>query len=129
VPPRRRTSPEPLFGLPAGRKGRVEAALDKAIAAARQAGNLSDVDGAAITLARAQARGVDAAEGGRNPWALAALGRELRETLIRLRMDPVSRGGNRESIAEFLAALGRPTPGEPSSGDGAGPAVGDPEDT
>jgi hypothetical protein len=106
----------------------VEAALDKAVTAARTAGSLSDVDAAAITLARAQARGVDGAESARNPWALAALGRELRETLIRLRMDPVSRGGNRESIAEFLAALGRPTPGEPPPGDGAGSAVGDAED-
>lgn len=120
----RRGSAEPLFVLPGGRRGRVEAALERAITAARRDRALTDADAGAVALARAQARGVDGAEAGRNPWALAALGRELRETLIRLRLDPVARGPGRESVAEFLAALAQPTPG-----DGAGPALGHPENT
>lgn len=116
--PRRPPRDDALFALPARRKGRVEAALDKAIVAARAAGGLTDVDAAVLTLARAQARGVDAAETDRNVWALAAIGRELRETLSRMRMDPTSRGGNRDELVAFLADLAKPT--------GAGTTVGDP---
>lgn len=116
---RRRVRDDGLFNLPAPKKGRVEAGLDRAIIAARAAKGLTDVDAAIVTLARAQARGVDAAEGARDTWALAAIGRELRETLTRMRLDPASRGAGVDGLAEFLAALGRPDP--PS-----GPAVGDP---
>lgn len=100
--------PAALFDVPRGRRGRVESALERAIAAARKAGALADADAAALTLARAQARGVDIAEAANQLWALAAIGRELRETLIRLRLDPVSRGGDRDSIIEFLRSLGTP---------------------
>jgi len=108
-----------LFDLPPARKGRVEVALDKALGVARAAGALSDLDAAVYTLARAQARGVDLAEADRNTWALAAIGRELRETLIRMRLDPVSRGANRDDLVEFLRSLAHPDPAP-------GPAVGDP---
>lgn len=114
----RRTSDAALFNLPPRAKGRVETALDKALAAARKAGMLADVDAAVLTLARAQARGVDAAEQERNTWALAAIGRELRETLIRMRMDPVSRGANRDELVTFLRSLADPEPA-------ARPTVGD----
>lgn len=113
----RRRRDAALFDLPAARKGRVEVALDRAIAAARDVKSLSALDAAIVTLARAQARGVDAAEGARDTWALAAIGRELRETLIRMRLDPASRGVGADGLAEFLAALSTPDP--------AGPAVGD----
>lgn len=104
---RPRTDPS-LFALPPRAKGRVEVALDKAIAAARASGALSDVDVAVLTLARAQARGVDCAETDRNTWALAAIGRELRETLIRMRMDPVSRGTSKDELIDFLRSLAQP---------------------
>lgn len=100
----------------------METALDKAIVAARKGGMLADVDAAVLTLARAQARGVDAAEQERNTWALAAIGRELRETLIRMRMDPVSRGANRDELVNFLRDLAKPD-------SSAGPAVGDTTNT
>lgn len=106
-----------LFDLPAGRMGRVERAVNTAITAARRDGALIDVDTAALTLARSQARGVDLAEGGRDVWALARIGGELRETLIRLRLDPVSRGASRDQLADFLASLTEPTP--PDAGTGA----------
>lgn len=113
--PRRDTA---LFNLPPRPKGRVEVALDKALTAARAAGGLTDVDLAVLTLARAQARGVDCAEADRNTWALAAIGRELRETLIRMRMDPVSRGSSKDELIEFLRSLAQP--------DHPGAEVGDP---
>ena len=88
--------------------GRVEAGLNKALAAARKARSLADVDTAVITLARAQARACDVAEAARDVWALARIGGELRETLMRMRLDPVSRGANRDQIAEFLRDLANP---------------------
>lgn len=97
-----------LFDVPRGRKGRVETALDKALTAARRAGGLADVDAAVMTLARAQARACDVAEAARDVWALARIGGELRETLMRMRLDPVSRGANRDQIVEFLKSLGTP---------------------
>lgn len=120
---RRRRRDDALFTLPAARKGRVEVALDRAIAAARAGKSLSALDAAIVTLARAQARGVDAAESSRDTWALAAIGRELRETLIRMRLDPASRGVGADGLAEFLAALSSPDPPHPP-----GSAVGDTPD-
>lgn len=99
-----------LFDLPGGRMGRVERAINTAIAAARRDGALIDVDTGALTLARSQARGVDLAEAARDVWALARIGGELRETLIRLRLDPVSRGATRDQLADFLASLTEPSP-------------------
>jgi hypothetical protein len=105
---RRRRDTQALFDVPPGRKGRVERALDAAILVARRAGVLAEVDGAALTLARAQARGVDIAEAGQDVWALARIGAELRETLQRLRLDPVSRGAQTDDVKDFLAALAHP---------------------
>ena len=111
-----------LFDLPGGRMGRVERAVNTAITAARRDGALVDVDTAALTLARSQARGVDLAETARDVWALARIGGELRETLIRLRLDPVSRGASRDQLADFLASLTDPTP---PAATGNPPTVGD----
>lgn len=97
-----------MFDVPPGRKGRVERAMDTAISAARRDGILTELDAAAWKLAQAQARGVDVAEGGQQVWALARIGAELRETLQRLRLDPVSRGGQTDDVKDFLAALGQP---------------------
>lgn len=119
--PRRARDSSALFDVPAGRKGRVEAGLDKAVAAARRSGGLAEVDTAVLTLARAQARACDVAEAARDVWALARIGGELRETLVRMRLDPVSRGANRDQVVEFLRDLANP------EYTGGGPAVGDAE--
>jgi hypothetical protein len=118
----RQKSDEALFALPAGRRGRVESAVNKAVRRASLDKQLTEVDVALVTLARAQARAVDVAEAGRDVWALARVGGELRETLTRLRLDPTSRGGPRDSLADFLAQLATPTAADPA---GAAP-VGDP---
>lgn len=108
----RRRDTSALFDVPAGKLGRVERALNAALSTARRSGTLSDVDGAAVALARAQARGVDVAEGARDVWALARVSSELRETLIRLRLDPVSRGAGGDQLANFLADIARPDPAD-----------------
>src|SRR5262245_1529029 len=97
-----------LFDVPAGKLGRVERALNAALTAARKNGTVADVDAAAIALARAQARGVDVAEGARDVWALARVSSELRETLIRLRLDPVARGAGGDQLSNFLSDIARP---------------------
>ena len=110
-----------LFDVPAGKRGRVETALNRSIAAARKTKSLDEVDAAALGLARAQARGVDVAEAARDVWALARIGGELRETLIRLRLDPVARGARSDSLTDFLASLSAPTvTGGPAVGNAPG---------
>ncbi len=122
MPKRRGGDDDGLFALPAGRRGRVEAAVNAAVRKARAEKLLSELDGGAVTLARACARAVDLAEGKRDVWALARAAGELREVLIRLRLDPTSRGAGRDSLADFLQSLA-----EPAAGDAAGAgAVGDP---
>lgn len=83
-----------LFGaddVPAGRTG----ALERAVRAAVTAACLDDRDKGAGELAAQMARAVDvAANVRRDPYGVAAAGRELRECLIRLRLDPVARLGN-----------------------------------
>jgi hypothetical protein len=120
---RKRDGDAPLFPLKAVRAGRVERAVNDAVRRARADELISSLDDAMVTLARAQARAVDVAEAARDVWALARAGGELRETLIRLRLDPTSRGVvTRDGMAEFLADIRRPTDPDPAS---AGP-VGDP---
>ena len=111
---RRGEKEDALFNLPAGRRGRVERAVSSAVIRARRDGSLGTVDDGLIALARAQARAVDLAEGARDLWALARVGGELRETLVRLRLDPTSRGANRDSLTDFLRSLAEPTPGDPA---------------
>lgn len=110
-----------LFALPAGRRGRVESAVNAAVLRARRDGSLAGLDDGLIALARAQARAVDLAEGARDLWALARVGGELRETLVRLRLDPTSRGASRDNLTDFLRSLAEPAPGDAA---GAAP-VGD----
>ena len=114
---RRKDRDEALFALPAGRRGRVERAVNAAVTRARRDGTLGSVDDGLIALARATARAVDLAEGARDLWALARVAGELRETLTRLRLDPTSRGANRDSLTDFLRSLA-----EPAAGDPPGPA-------
>jgi hypothetical protein len=121
---RRRQKPDDdaLFALPAGRRGRVESAVNKSVRRAWQDEALNELDAGLVTLARAQGRAVDVAEAARDVWALSRASGELRETLIRLRLDPTSRGASGDSLASFLAELAKPSPADPA---GAAP-VGDP---
>lgn len=101
----------PLLTLVPARKGRCESNVDTAVRAAYEAGVVdSKLDAAAVAMARTVARALDAQAEAGNPWAVAALARELRSTLERLRLDPVARGlGDRDEFAEFLHDLAKPT--------------------
>jgi hypothetical protein len=123
---KRRADEAPLFELPAGRRGRVETAVNASVRQARTDGTITDIDNGLVTLARALARAVDHAEATREVWALARVAGQLRETLIRLRLDPTTRAGvNRDSVTDFLRSLS-----EPSAPDSPGAAtLGDPPHT
>lgn len=121
---RSRPEDDALFALPGGRRGRVESAVNAAVRTARAAGQLGELDQALIVLARSQGRAVDLAEAARDVWAHARAGGELRETLRRLRLDPTSRGANRDALADFLREIAQPAPADPAGS----AAVGDPPD-
>jgi len=101
-----------LFQL--SRTRRLEIACDKAIRRAYVESVIDrNLDAGMVTMARTLARAIDeAASGGGDRWLLARLTGELRETLIRLRLDPVSRGGERDDFSELLAAMRQPTMGD-----------------
>lgn len=96
----------PGLDVPAQPRGGVERAVRAAIAEAA----LDKRDAGAAELAASMARAVDLAHGRRDPYAVAAAGRELRECLMRLRMDPVSREGNDAgAVQAWLDDLGTPS--------------------
>lgn len=103
----------PLLTLVPARKGRCETNVDTAVRAAYAAGVVDkDLDAATVALARTLARATDAQAEAGNPWAVAALARELRTVLERLRLDPSARGvGDRDEFAEFLRDLSKPATG------------------
>lgn len=107
----------PLFRTRRAAKGRVEVAVDRAVAAAQRDKALADVDGGLVAVARTVARALDQAAGKEEKWAVARLAGELSSTLARLRLDPSSRGGDRDTLATFLASLASPDPGNPAVGD------------
>lgn len=76
---------------PALGTGRTAQAVDQATAQAKQDGDLVDTDAAMVGLAVAMGDAVDHALRRRDPFAAAAAGRELRETLLALRLSPLSR--------------------------------------
>lgn len=90
-----------------GRLGPTELAVRASLAA----GALEDRDAGAGELAAQLARAVDVAQRvRRDPYAVATAGRELREQLARLRLDPVSRDGNDAGeLATWLQQLGSAT--------------------
>lgn len=79
-----------------------------AIKAAVESAQLDDRDKGMAQLAIECGYAVDVAQRRRDPYAVAAAARELRETLIRLQLDPTSRGeGNRgDSFDEWLRGIG-----------------------
>lgn len=89
--------------------GRVELAVAKAVDAAR----LADVDAGAGAVAIELGRSLDVAARRADPWAAAAVSRELREQLSRLRMDPAAReAGVDGELERLLRDLGTPTAGD-----------------
>lgn len=95
---------EQLDGLevPASRAGPTQTAVTQAIEAAA----LDERDKGMGSLAIACARAVDLAQYRRDPFAIAAAARELRETLVKLRMDPQTRfGADAGQAPEWLTAL------------------------
>lgn len=102
-------SDDALFGVdqvPGDRIGPTEAAVRRALAGAQ----LDDRDHGAAELAAQCARAVDVAQNvRRDPYGVAAAGRELREQLIRLRLDPAARLGNDAGeLTGWLAKLSTP---------------------
>lgn len=95
-----------MEAAPVGRAGYTQSAVKAAV----EASSLDDRDTAMAALAEACGRAVDLGHARGDVYAVTAAARELRETLIRLRMDPVSRLGNDAAQVEgFLAALGPTT--------------------
>lgn len=81
--------------------------LQRKVQEAIKAAELDARDQGMGALAEACARAVDLAHYRRDPYAVAAAARELRETLVRLRMDPVSRMGNDAGqVEKWLEGLG-----------------------
>ena len=72
--------------------GRTERQVNAAIRTAQHAGEVGPVHAGAVALARELARAVDHATVVGNPWAIAALSRELRESIASLGLDRASRG-------------------------------------
>lgn len=98
-----------LFGVDdvaGGKIGATEAAVRKSLTDAA----LDTRDHGAGELAAQCARAVDvAANVRRDPYGVAAAARELREQLIRLRLDPVARLGNDAGqLQTFLDSLQHP---------------------
>lgn len=84
-----------------GPRRRVERAVEESLGAAK----LTAIDRAAGALAQELARAVDVASVRNDPYGVSAAGRELREQLIRLRLDPVSRGETEDAFGKWLDSL------------------------
>lgn len=100
---------EPLPFVVASRDpGRVEQAVTGTIDQARADDLLEDLDAGIAQLAIAAAQAVDLALGARDPYAFSQPARELRETLARLKLDPIARGTGpgRDPFDAFLEDLG-----------------------
>lgn len=96
-----------LFDADQVKGGRVMA-TERAVRKALEAASLDDRDAGVAELAAQLARAVDvAATVRRDPYGVAAAGRELAAVLVRLRLDPVSRLGNDAGeLEKFLQGLG-----------------------
>lgn len=103
-----------LPGLEDSGAGRV-GPTERAVRASIEGAALDDRDKGAGELAAQCARAVDVAQRvRRDPYAVAAAARELREQLIRLRLDPVARLGNDAGqLQQFLDDLTRPDTATP----------------
>lgn len=89
--------------------------VEKAVAASVRSAGLDPSDFGAALVAVSLARAMDRAAGERKPaYAVAAVARELREQLARLKLDPAARDGgdgDDETLKELLRAWTEPTTG------------------
>lgn len=88
--------------------------VESAVAASVEAAKLDPRDAAMGALAVECGTAVDVGSRRLDPYAVAAAARELRETLIRLRLDPVSREGSDDDLTRLLAELGQASGSEPA---------------
>lgn len=89
----------PETGL--GKPRRVEQAVAASVAAA----TLDAKDAGAAALAVELARAVDVASMRNDPYGIAQAATPLREQLIRLKLDPASRGDTANDFAAWLDGL------------------------
>jgi len=103
-------SDDALFSTDDVPQGQV-GATERAVRAACKAAALDERDRGAAELAAQLARAVDVGSRvRRDPYAVAAAGRELAAVLQRLRLDPTARAGNDASdIETFLQSLNEAT--------------------
>ncbi|HCD1553126.1 hypothetical protein HMPREF3153_09695 [Corynebacterium sp. HMSC06C06] len=86
--------------------GRHEQALDDTLAAARDAQLVDDIDDALISIARANAWALDAAEAEGKPYAVAQVSGPYREVLESLRLTPADRKADaNDELNRALAEL------------------------
>lgn len=99
-----------LFSIERNHTGRHSEMLEKAIDAARVSGVIEDIDEAMISIARANALGLDAAEKSDKPYyAIAQLTGPYREVLEALRMTPATRESEvNDELNLALAELSKP---------------------
>ena len=98
--------------------GRVERRTAAAIGQAKREDRLGKLDDGTCALAVELARAVDVGALKQDPYAIATAGRELREVMSRLKLDPTSRGAKTDDpLDRFLAGIT------------GGPEMGDPADT
>lgn len=94
-----------LDGLETGPAAMVEAAVRRSLRAAASAQLVGELDAAAGALAAGCARAVDHGLTRHDPYAVAAAGRELRETLVRLKLDPMSRDTGDDDLGDLMRQL------------------------
>lgn len=90
-----------------GSPGRTEGWVRGAIAVAEEQGLLGELDKGLAGLAVELAAACDMGRRRHDPYAVAAAGRELREVLSRLKLDPTARvTGQGDAFAELIEKLG-----------------------
>lgn len=90
-----------------GTPGRTENWVRGAIAVAEERGLLGELDKGLAGLAVELAAACDMGRRRYDPYAVAAAGRELREVLSRLKLDPSARTtGERDAFSELVEKLG-----------------------
>lgn len=85
---------------------RLELAVEATLKHATETGVLGELDVALAGLALELARACDQGTRRFDPYAVAAAGRELREVLARLKLDPSARPVDVDGFEELVKALG-----------------------
>lgn len=106
--------------LDAGDVDRPVRDVERAVRASVEAAGLAEVDQGGGALAVACARAVDVANRRLDPYGVAAAARELREQLIRLRLDPASRDDGSGGDVDWFRRLMAGEAEDPHASAGAG---------